>query len=85
MIGPDDIAAFADEQEDGLKAAHEFARRAGRGLPPDRWYDGTAGAEAVAAGIWTQAQMIALLSGAFIDLWNEKQNATRLFTSDRKG
>lgn len=37
MITQDDIDAFADQNEDNVRAATEFARRAKKGLPPDRW------------------------------------------------
>lgn len=48
MISGDDIDAFKDEN---IKAAREYARRARKGIPSDRWTDGAAGAKAVADGI----------------------------------
>lgn len=84
MINQDDIAAFADQAEPAIKAAREFARRAEKGLPADRWYDGTTGAEAVARGIKAQTVMIEMLSGAFLAIWQEKNDATRLHSKDSK-
>ena len=48
MLSQDDIEAFKD---DNINAAREYARRRRKGLPSDRWCDGTKGAEAVADGI----------------------------------
>lgn len=48
MISGDDIDAFKDEN---IKAAREYARRARKGIPSDRWTDGAHGAKAVADGI----------------------------------
>lgn len=45
MIGPDDIEAFEKYHGDAMKAADEAMRRRKKGLPSDRWYDGTDGAD----------------------------------------
>lgn len=37
--------------DDDIEATREFARRYVKGLPPDRRYDGTDGADRVARGI----------------------------------
>lgn len=37
MITQDDIDAFADQNDEPVRAALELARRARKGLPPDRW------------------------------------------------
>jgi len=84
MIGTDDIEAFAADNEDALKAAREYARRSDKGLPADRLSDGVTGAHMVAQGIKAQAQMIDMLAGAFLALWNEKAGATRLHSQDSK-
>ncbi len=84
MISQDDIAAFIAENGADIKVAREFARRAGKGTPSDRWADGTIGDEAVARGIRAQVQWIEMLEGAFLTIWAEKNGATRLHTQDSK-
>lgn len=84
MIAAEDIEAFAEANEDAMKAAREFARRSDKGLPADRWYDGTQGAHMVAQGIKAQAVINEMLAGAFLALWAEKRDATRLHTKDSK-
>lgn len=87
-LGPDDIKAFAEDAEEALKAAQTYVKRRNKGLPPDRWYDGHNGAELVAKGIVAQSTMIELLSGAFIQMWNEKvqqaHDATRVHPAHSK-
>lgn len=87
-ISQDDIDAFADQSEPDIKAAIEYARRAKKGLPPDRWSDGVSGAKAVADGIAALVHVNAMLADAFQNLWNEKQEAsrdsTRLHRADSK-
>jgi hypothetical protein len=48
MIGLDD---FRPEHQAALDAAAKFRKRAEKGIPPDRWADGTAGQRLVAQGI----------------------------------
>lgn len=84
MISQEDIDAFAEQAEPAIEAAREFARRAEKGIPSDRWYDGTSGAKAVAKGIKAQTVMIEMLQGAFLAIWQEKNDATRLHSKDSK-
>nr|WP_309504263.1 hypothetical protein [uncultured Roseovarius sp.] len=84
MIGPDDIDAFRADNEDALKASYEYARRADKGIPHDRWTDGITGARLVAQGIKAQAEMVEMLSNAFLTILAEKQNAGRIYTSHSK-
>ena len=44
MINETDIDAFSDD----IKEVGEFVRRAKKGLPEDRWYDGVTGAKRLA-------------------------------------
>lgn len=67
-----------------IAAAREFARRGDKGIPPDRWYDGTDGLRQVVRGIQAQAQMIEMLADAFTTLYAEKRDATRLHSGDSK-
>ena len=46
-----DLADFEEEHAAALEAAREYRRRWRKGLPYDRWADGTAGAVQVARGI----------------------------------
>jgi len=46
-----DLDDFRPEHAAALAAAAEFRRRAEKGIPADRWADGTAGAALVAQGI----------------------------------
>lgn len=46
-----DLDDFAEEHAAALSAAAEYRRRAEKGIPCDRWADGTAGALMVARGI----------------------------------
>ena len=48
MINETDIDAFSDD----IKEVGEFVRRAKKGLPEDRWYDGVTGAKRLATGFW---------------------------------
>ena len=50
-----------------IEAAKEYARRARKGLPEDRWANGTDGAKAVARGVdelvWAVGYLIDKLEG----------------------
>ncbi len=83
MIGPDDIEAFAARWGDSLTAADEYARRKEKGLPSDRWSDGTAGAVLVANGIRAMQAIIALQSDALQAMLRPSNDATGCF--DRTG
>ena len=59
MISGDDIEAFHDDNASALSQASEYARRAEKGLPVDRW--ATVGqAHLVAQGIRAMQQIIGL-------------------------
>ena len=87
-LGPDDIEAFAESNANALEAAVEFARRSRKGIPPDRWCDGTSGAHMVARGIEAWMQMYQLASGAFLHIHNDamraNQGATEIYPEDSK-
>jgi hypothetical protein len=60
LIGPDDIAAFEEQNREALAQANEYARRVEKGLPPDRFVTGTKNAALVGRGIRAQQAMIGL-------------------------
>lgn len=64
-----------DQWREPIQAARKYARRSRKGLPADRWCDGTDGAQMVARGIEAQAEMIEALASAFTSLWTEKIDA----------
>ena len=88
MIGPDDIAAFQDSNAEALDAATEYARRAQKGIPPDRWTDGNQGARMVAQGIAARDAIIAMQTAALVDLYEAMKkagtDAMRLHSADSK-
>jgi hypothetical protein len=88
MITADDIAAFQEGNTQALDAASEYARRAAKGLPPDRFTDGTAGALLVAQGIMAQQRIIAMQTAALVDLYEAMKragaDAMRLHSQDSK-
>lgn len=61
MITAQDIEAFADENGAAMAMAAKFARRAQRGLPPDRWAT-THEMHQVAHGIAALHRLIAIQS-----------------------
>lgn len=78
MITAEDIEAFRDANEEHEKTADEYARRWRKGLPSDRWCDGSQGAASVAMGIAAKNAKITMLTEALVRLWNEKQEAGNL-------
>lgn len=88
MIGPDDISAFSESNAEALEAATEYARRAAKGLPADRFTDGTQGARLVAQGIMAQQRIIAMQTAALMDLFGAMKqagdDAMRLHSADSK-
>lgn len=74
MIGPDDIAAFAEQHADHIEAARELRRRAEKGLPVDRW-----GSEdamfAAARGIYAMEQLLTIYADASANMLAEIQRA----------
>lgn len=88
MINESDIEAFREDNEAALKAAHEYARRAQKGLPADRWCDGSAGARLVAQGIHAMNQILDAQTATLIVLMGEAhqrgEDAMRLHTKDSK-
>lgn len=57
MIGPEDIDAFAERNGEALAQAAEYARRAGKGIPVDRWAS-VRQAHLVAQGIRALTQIV---------------------------
>jgi hypothetical protein len=88
MITADDITAFQETNAEALQAASEYARRAEKGLPPDRWTDGTHGARMVAQGIAARDRIIAMQTAALVDLYEAMRqagtDAMRLHSADSK-
>lgn len=88
MIGPDDIAAFEDDNADAIAAASEYARRAAKGLPADRFADGAKGAMLVARGIHAYQVIMAIQTEALAVMASELQqrgsDAMRLHSKDAK-
>lgn len=88
MITADDITAFEEANADALQAASEYARRAQKGIPPDRWADGNAGAVMVAQGIIAHQRIIAMQTAALVDLYEAMRkagtDAMRLHSADSK-
>ena len=88
MISADDITAFEEANADALQAASEYARRAQKGLPSDRWADGTTGAVMVAQGIIAQQRIIAMQTAALVNLYEAMRkagtDAMRLHSADSK-
>lgn len=87
-IGPDDIEAFREDNAEALEAATEYARRAAKGLPADRYADGTEGAYLVAQGIAAQQSIMAMQTVALMDLFEAMRqagtDAMRLHSQDSK-
>jgi hypothetical protein len=73
LITADDIAAFQEANEPAIKAATEYARRAEKGIPSDRWTDGTHGARLVAQGIAAQQHIMAMQTAALVALYGAMQ------------
>jgi hypothetical protein len=88
MLTQDDITAFQEDAATALAAADEYARRAQKGLPPDRFTDGTTGALMVARGIIAQQRIIAMQTAALVDLYEAMRkagtDAMRLHSADSK-
>ena len=63
LISQDDIEAFREYNAGALSQAAEYARRAEKGLPVDRWAS-TRQAYLVAQGIRAMQQIIALQTEA---------------------
>lgn len=88
MISADDITAFEESNAEALNAATEYARRAQKGIPPDRWTDGNAGAVMVAQGILAQQKIMAMQTAALVDLYEAMRkagtDAMRLHSADSK-
>ena len=78
MISQDDIDAMA-ENEPAIEAADTFLKRAARGLPFDRWCDGSNGGRMVAAGIMEYQRRLAVMTetaaNLFVELSAYRRNA----------
>lgn len=68
-----DMNDFTEENKAALDAADKFARRARRGLPSDRWTDGTNGASLVAEGIAAYQNLNADLLSVVRLIWADIQ------------
>lgn len=62
MLTQDQIDEWIDGQAPAIDAARKYAERARKGLPPDRFAQGTDGARMVAKGIEALGMLIALQS-----------------------
>ncbi len=87
MISRDDIEAFQEAHSEAMDKSQEFARRAFKGLPTDRW--GSADDMfKVAQGIKAMSNIIDLQTKLIVDLFNDIQargsEAMRLHTKDSK-
>lgn len=70
-----DLSDFREEHQAALDAASEFRKRAERGLPPDRWADGTAGQRRVAHGIAIMEWIMEAQADAILALMDEKRQS----------
>jgi hypothetical protein len=68
MITADDIKAFEQDNAEAINAAAKYARRAAKGLPADRFTDGTKGAMMVARGIVAHQRIMAMQAAIIVDL-----------------
>jgi hypothetical protein len=64
MTPQEQLDEFYSRNSKPIAAALEYARRAEKGIPPDRWSDGTAGALDVARGIRAQEVIMSLMADA---------------------
>ena len=69
MIGPDDIDAFRDKNAEAIAQASEYARRAEKGLPVDRWASARQ-AHLVAKGIRALLILVAIQTATIEALAN---------------
>jgi hypothetical protein len=70
-----DLDDFREEYNAALKAALEFARRAKKGTPSDRWADGDVGLRLVAEGIRAQLFIMDMQTAALAELKAEIDRA----------
>lgn len=63
-----DLDDFREEYDAALKAAAEFARRAQKGTPSDRWADGDVGLKLVARGILAHLTIMKMLTDALSEM-----------------
>lgn len=75
MVTADDIETFKQYNAEALEAASEYARRAAKGLPADRYADGTQGAYLVAQGIAARDRIIAMQTAALVELFDAMRQA----------
>ena len=74
----DDINAFAEQNETAMKAADEYARRAEKGTPSDRWADGSNGEHLVAQGIHAKNRMLEMFASVTLELIQAQKDAGSL-------
>lgn len=65
------LTAFQKSQVDYLEAANTFVRRFNKGLPPDRWTNGSNGMEMVARGIIAQQKLLAMLNEVALEMFSD--------------
>lgn len=75
MLTQDDITAFSEANADALEAANEYARRAAKGLPADRYTDGTQGARLVAQGIAAYQRILHMQTAAILNMLDAARQA----------
>lgn len=88
MLSQDDIDAFKSANQAAIAAADEYRRRAEKGLPADRFADGTEGAILVGRGIAAYQKIMAMQTAALMDLFGAMKqagdDAMRLHSADSK-
>lgn len=88
MLSQDDIDAFKADNEAALAAADEYKRRAEKGLPADRFADGTEGAYLVAQGIAAYQWIVSVQATGMLNMLDAAKqagtDAMRLHSQDSK-
>lgn len=83
-----DLSDFEQEHAEAIKAAGEYARRWEKGLPSDRFANGTIGEALVGQGIRAMQTIMTLQNAAILEMFQEIQargsDAMRLYTADSK-
>ena len=67
----DDISEFEKINSAAIDAAATYERRSRKGLPADRWSDGTHGAALVAEGIAAMQKIIQLQTAVMAELYKD--------------
>lgn len=77
MISAEDIEAFADDNADATVAIDEAIRRAEKGLPYDRWFDGTSGAKLSMRGAWAYRRTAKIWQAIALSLIEERETLSK--------